>query len=68
MKKEYIVEGMMCNGCVSNIEKQLKKNENIKDYSISLENKTLSLEALDNYNEKELMDSIESIGFDIKVK
>ncbi|KXZ51429.1 hypothetical protein GPECTOR_12g391 [Gonium pectorale] len=69
------IEGMMCDGCSSRIEKVLKGMESVKNVNVSLEGKVATIQlAKEAAGSPEavaaaaaLVDTINSIGFDAKL-
>ncbi|GLC38527.1 hypothetical protein PLESTB_001736200 [Pleodorina starrii] len=70
------IEGMMCDGCSSRIEKVLKGMESVKTVSVSLEGKVavvgLAKEAANSAEAQAaaaaLVDTINSLGFEAKLQ
>ncbi|KAG2491209.1 hypothetical protein HYH03_010419 [Edaphochlamys debaryana] len=65
------IEGMMCDGCTSRVEKVLKGVEGVKAVAVSLESKSATVQmasgASDAKQAASLVDLVNSIGFDAKL-
>ncbi len=59
------VSGMSCSHCVQSIEKALSAINGINSVSVSLENKTVTIEHDGNVSFDVVKDEIESLGFDV---
>ncbi len=62
--KKYMVEGMTCNHCKMTISKIVEKLEGVKNYSVSLEEKILTVEG--SFDESLLFSLIEEAGYGVK--
>lgn len=51
MKKEILVEGMMCQNCVKHVTKALTGVEGVSDVRVSLEEKKAFVEAAPSWND-----------------
>lgn len=67
MKTIINIEGLHCEGCVNRIEKILKAKEAIKSVKVSFETKTAEVE-YENITIEEIIEMIENVGFEAKVK
>ncbi len=65
MKKEILIEGMMCNHCVSFIKENLLKESYTKNVEISLENKKVIIELNQEVDDSIIKNLIEKIGYKV---
>lgn len=65
--RTYVVKGMSCNHCKSNVEKVVNKVEGVKAASVDLQSGVLEV-AGDEVDDAEVCSAVESIGFDIEKK
>lgn len=56
------VTGMKCGGCTSSVEKALKELEGAKNVAVSLDEKTASVEGVDNV--EMVIAAIKTAGFE----
>ncbi len=63
MKKEIKVDSIMCMGCVKNIEKLSRAYDGVKDVSIELETKMVTLEVEDNFSEEKYLEMLDDAGY-----
>ncbi|WP_114571293.1 cation transporter [Exiguobacterium flavidum] len=65
MKETTIqVEGMTCNHCKASVEGALKEVSGVKDATVSLENKNVTV-TYDDVEEVKLVEAIEEVGYDV---
>ncbi len=64
--KEYFVEGMSCMHCIRTIQNVVSKLQGIKQVSVSLDTKKLKIEFDSNFQEKELIQTLEEEGYKLK--
>ena len=65
MKKEILIEGMHCNHCVESVKKSLSKLDGVSYVEVDLA-KNIAVVGAEKVDDNVLMDTIESIGFDVK--
>ncbi len=64
MKKIKLqIEGIKCEGCIQRIDKTLKNIKGINSYTISLENKDITIEVQEESLLNEIIEKIESLNF-----
>jgi len=64
MKKIKLqIEGIKCEGCIQRIDKTLKNIKGINSYTISLENKDITIEIQEESLLNEIIEKIESLNF-----
>ena len=64
MKKIKLqIEGIKCEGCIQRIDKTLKNIKGINSYTISLENKHITIEVQEESLLNEIIEKIESLNF-----
>lgn len=63
MKKEIKVDSIMCMGCVKNIEKLSRAYEGIKEVSIELDTKMVTLEVDENFSVDDYREMLENAGY-----
>lgn len=66
MKKEFEVLDMVCNHCVESVTKACKSVNGVTDVNVSLEDKKTVVEG--DFNEDDIIKSIDEIGFEAIVK
>ncbi len=66
MKTELEIDGLKCEGCINRIKNVLSEIKGITSYQISLEDKTLRLEAKKEKVLKEVIEKINNLGFIVK--
>lgn len=59
------VDNIKCDGCVNRINNVLSDIKKIKSYSVSLENKEVTLETKNNKVVEEAIVKIENLGFNV---
>ncbi len=65
-KKVFKVEGMSCMHCVKSIEGSVSQVKGVAGVKVSLNEKSVSIEYDSTItNEKDLQNSIESVGYEI---
>lgn len=62
---ELEIEGMSCEGCVNRINNVLSDIKGINSYSVSLENKKLTLSVKKEKTIEEVIQKIENLGFTV---
>ena len=62
---ELHIEGMKCEGCVKRIENILSVMKGIVAYTVSLEEKKLTLSVKKEKRIEEVVQKIESLGFSV---
>ncbi len=63
MKKEIKVESIMCMGCVKNIDRLSKAYPGVKDVSIELDTKMVTLDVDDTFCEEKYLEMLEEAGY-----
>ena len=63
MKTELEIDGLKCEGCINRIRNVLSEIKGITSYQISLEDKTLRIEAKNEKVLKEVIEKINNLGF-----
>ena len=58
MKKEMIIEGMMCENCVKHVTKALEGVEGVSSVQVNLENKTATIELTNNVSNEKLTEAV----------
>ncbi len=66
MKTELEIDGLKCEGCINRIKNVLSEIKGITSYQISLEDKTLRIEAKKEKVLKEVIEKINNLGFIVK--
>ncbi len=66
MKKVFEISDMMCNHCVESVTKACKSVEGVENVEVSLNDKTAVVEG--NFDEQKILQAIEDIGFEPKLK
>ena len=57
------IEGMMCQGCVNRVNNVLASIKGVKEYKVSLENKSADITIKNEKVIDEIKEKIESLGF-----
>lgn len=65
MKKQLMIEGMMCQNCVKHETKALTGLEGVSDVSISLENKSATIQAAESVKDEALKAAIADAGYEV---
>ena len=65
MKKEILVEGMMCQNCVKHVTKALTGVEGVSDVRVSLEEKKAFVEAAPSVSDAALKAAVEDAGYTV---
>ena len=65
MEKEIIIEGMMCNHCVSFVKENLSKLEYVEKVEVSLEDKCAKVFSKKEIKDEILKDLIEKLGYNV---
>lgn len=65
-KYELKVDGIKCEGCVNRINNVLSQIKKVTSYNVSLKNKTITIEIKNEKVLKEVIEKINSLGFDVK--
>ncbi len=63
MTRTYIVNKMMCNGCVNNIDRSLAKVDNIA-YTIDLNTRTVVVDFNGEVNDAKVIGAIKKAGYE----
>lgn len=66
MKKVITVEGMMCNHCTGRVQKALEGIEGVSGVTMSLEEKTASVELAAEVADEVLKAAVEEAGYEVK--
>ncbi|HLQ40169.1 MAG TPA: heavy metal-associated domain-containing protein [Tetragenococcus sp.] len=64
MNKNFAVTNMKCQGCVNNVSKALDSLEGIKDYSVNLASKEVSIDT--EVADEIIIGAIKKAGYDAK--
>ncbi len=67
MKQKYKITGMMCAGCVANVENSVKDLKGIKEVNISLLTNSMEVTFTDNVNDRLIIDAVKGSGYDAEV-
>lgn len=67
MAHKYKVTGMMCAGCVQNVERSVRKNKNVKAVDISLLTNSMEVEFVNAPNDEEVIKAVEDAGYGASV-
>ena len=66
MKKEYRLEGMMCNHCTGTVQKALEAVEGVKTVTMSLEQKNATVELASDVADEVLTKAVVDAGYEVK--
>ena len=64
MKKNIVIEGMMCNHCTAHVQKALSALEGASEVTVDLETKTATL-TVDGISDEELTRVITEAGYEV---
>ena len=64
MKKEILINGMMCEHCVNHVTKALNSLNGIEDVKVSLKDKNALISG--DVSDKEIIDAITNAGYEVK--
>ncbi len=67
MKQKYKITGMMCAGCVANVENSVKDLKGIKEVNISLLTNSMEVTFTDTVNDRLIIDAVKGSGYDAEV-
>lgn len=65
MKKVITVEGMMCGHCTGRVQKALEGIEGVAGVTMSLEDKTASVELAAEVTDEALKAAVEEAGYEV---
>ncbi len=68
MKKELIIEGMMCMHCVGRVEKVLSELEGVSEVTVNLEAGEASVEVAEGISDETLTSAVTEAGYPAKMK
>ncbi|PID82641.1 MAG: hypothetical protein CSB16_00705 [Clostridiales bacterium] len=63
MKKEFVVQSIMCMGCVGSVEKLSKAFPGVKNVDIELETKKVTLEVEDDFDDSSYLEMLKDAGY-----
>ncbi len=63
MKKEFIVDSIMCMGCVGSVEKLSRAFSGVKDVNIELNTKKVTLEVSDEFDDSSYLEMLKEAGY-----
>lgn len=63
--KTIHIEGLMCNGCVKRVENILSTISEVKEFSVSLENKCANVILKKEVSDEFLTNAITNLGFKV---
>ncbi|HKL72858.1 MAG TPA: heavy metal-associated domain-containing protein [Candidatus Onthovivens sp.] len=61
MERRFMVQGMMCEGCLNSLRSRLEVMDDLKIIKLDLTDKELIVDS--PYSEEEIIKAIESVGF-----
>lgn len=67
MKKKYKVTGMMCAGCVYNVEKGVKSVKGVKDVNISLLTNSMEISVDDSVSDATIIKAVSDSGYGAEI-
>lgn len=65
MKKEMIIEGMMCGNCAKHVTNALKEIEGVSNVQVNLENKTATIELTSEVSDEKLTEAVTEEGYKV---
>lgn len=65
MKTEVAVEGMTCNGCAGNVQRRFENIDGVKNVSVDLASKTVSIESEKNISKVTLQDALSETAYKV---
>ena len=65
MKKELMIEGMMCQNCVKHVTNALTGIVGVSDVSVSLESKTATIQAAESVKDDDLKAAVAEAGYEV---
>lgn len=66
MTKVMTIEGMMCGHCTGRVQKALEALDGVKEVTMSLENKTATIEADETVAEDSMIAAVTEAGYEVK--
>ena len=67
MKKELMIEGMMCQNCVKHVTKALEGIEGVSDVKVDLESGTATCEVADGVSDDALVAAVVDAGYEAQI-
>lgn len=67
MSHKYKVDGMMCAGCVANVERSIKKLDNIANFEVSLLTNSLEVTFVGDADDEAVINAVKGAGYDASV-
>ena len=65
MKKELLIEGMMCQNCVKHVTRALEGIPGASDVNISLEDKKATVNVPDSVTDDDLKAAVTDAGYEV---
>ena len=65
MKKELIIEGMMCQNCVKHVTHALEGIPSVTDVQVSLENKKATVNVPESVTDEALKAAVTEAGYEV---
>ena len=65
MTKVMTIEGMMCGHCTGRVQKALEAVAGVSAVTMSLEDKTASVELAEEVSDKALTDAVSEAGYEV---
>ena len=65
MTKVMTIEGMMCGHCTGRVQKALEAVAGVSAVTMSLEDKTASVELAEEVSDKALTDAVNEAGYEV---
>ena len=65
MTKVMTIEGMMCGHCTGRVQKALEAVAGVSAVTMSLENKTATVEIQEEVSDKALTDAVNEAGYEV---
>lgn len=65
IKKEIIIEGMMCEHCKAKVEKALSEITNVSKVKVNLQDKKATIYSKNSINEQDIKNAILQLGYKI---
>lgn len=65
IKKEIIIEGMMCEHCKTKVEKALSEITNVSKVKVNLQEKKATIYSKNSINEQDIKNAILQLGYKI---
>lgn len=68
MTRKYTVKGAHCGSCMEMIKRTMSKADGVEDMDVSFEDKKISVETNDLYDETAVLAAVSDEGYELQVE